>query len=60
MWEPARCPEMMEFGNGSDVLQIRAQKYVGGVVGRSPRLSNPAVVSKGRVCLSRNMIGTQF
>lgn len=28
VWEPARCSEMVEFGNGSDVLQIRAQKYV--------------------------------
>lgn len=44
VWEPARCPEMMEFGDGSDVLHIRAQKYAGKVVGKTPRIGNPAAV----------------
>lgn len=44
VWEPARCPEMMEFGNGSSVLQIRAQKCAGKVVGKTPRNDSPAAV----------------
>lgn len=34
----------MEFGNGSSVLQIRAQKYAGKVVGKTPRNDSPAAL----------------
>lgn len=29
VWPPARCPEMMDFGNGNEILNIRAPKYTG-------------------------------
>lgn len=60
-WEPAQCPEMMGFGNGSDMLKIRAQKCTGNSVWPHPQDRQlSCCVSKGSICLCCNRIATQF